>query len=159
MARLAYEARTKVHFLASLIDEDAPALTEIAAGVDLTTFITKDGVNPGTTNNRIDTGGIDDTFDSQIQGSWGAEFQLTAMRDDAVDTAWETLQRSVQGYIIVGYDSAAGIAVGDVVQVWPVELGTPVMQPSAANTNQMFVADCAIATPPVLEATVVAFTT
>lgn len=158
MARLAYEARTKVHYVATLEDEESPALTEIAAGVDLTTFITKDGVNPGTTNNRIDTGGIDDTFDSQIQGSWGAEFQLTAMRDDTTDTAWETLQRGVQGYIIIGYDSAAGIATADVVQVWAVELGTPVMQPSAANTNQMFIADCAIATPPVLEAEVVATT-
>lgn len=156
MARLAYEGRTKVHFVPTISDEAAPTTTEITAGTDLTTFVTKDGVNPAATNNRIDTGGIDDTFDSQIQGSWGAEFQLTCMRDDTVDTAWDTLQRGVQGYIVIGYDSAAGIATTDVVQVWPVEFGTPIMQPSAANTNQMFIADVAIATPPTLEAVVAA---
>jgi hypothetical protein len=154
MARLAYEGRTKVHFVTNIDDITSPALSEIAAGTELTTFITKDGVNPGSTNNRIDTGGIDDVFDSQIQGSWGAEFQLTCMRDDTTDTAWDTLQRGVQGFIVIGYDSPTGIKGGDVVQVWPVEFGTPVMQPSAANTNQMFLADAAIATPPELEATV-----
>ena len=154
MARLAYEGRVKVIFVTTIADTDAPTAAEITAGVDVTPFVTKDGVNPGTTNNRIDTAGIDSAFDSQIQGSWAAEFQLTCMRDDTTDTAWETLQRGVQGYLVVGYDSPTGIAAADTVQVWAVELGTPVMQPSAANTNQMFVVDVAIATPPVLEATV-----
>lgn len=155
MARLAYEGRTKVVYTATIAVETAPTEAEVAAGTDLTTYVTKDGVNPGTTNNRIDTGGIDDVFDSQIQGSWGAEFQLTCMRDDTTDLAWETLQRGVQGYIIIGYDSAAGIAAGDTVQVWAVEFGTPLMQPSASNTVQMFIADVAIATPPQLDAVVV----
>lgn len=154
MARLPYEGRVKVHYIATIADEAAPTEAEITAGTDLTTFITKDGVNPGTTNNRIDTAGIDSAFDSQIHGSWGAEFQLTCMRDDTADTAWTTLQRGTQGYLLVGYDSAAGVSAGDTVQVWPVEFGTPLMQPSAANTVQMFVADVAIAEPPTLEATV-----
>ena len=154
MARLPYEGRTKVHHVPTIATESAPTVAEIGAGTDLTTYVTKDGVNPGTTNNRIDTAGIDSAFDSQIQGSWGAEFQLTCMRDDTTDTAWTTLQRGTQGYIVIGYDSAAGIASGDTVQVWPVEFGTPLMQPSAANTMQMFIADVAIAEPPTLEATV-----
>lgn len=154
MARLPYEGRVKVHYVATIANEAAPTTAEIGAGTDLTTFVTKDGVNPGTTNNRIDTAGIDSAFDSQIQGSWGAEFQLTCMRDDTADTAWDTLQRGVSGYLVVGYDSAAGIAAADIVQVWPVEFGTPVMQPSAANTTQMFVADVAIAEPPTLDAVV-----
>lgn len=152
MARIPYEGRTKVHFLPTIGDESAPTSTEITAGTDLTTYITKDGVNPGTTNNRIDTAGIDSAFDSQIHGSWGAEMQLTCMRDDTTDTAWTTLQRGTQGFIVIGYNSPAGIVATEEVEVWPVEFGTPLMQPSAANTMERFIADAAIAEPPTLDA-------
>ena len=67
MARLPYEGRVKVWFTTTLTSESSPSLAEFTggSGTDLTTFITKDGVNPGTTNNRIDTAGIDSAFDSQ----------------------------------------------------------------------------------------------
>lgn len=152
MSRLPYEGRTKVHFVATIADTDAPEIDEIAAGTDLTTFVSKDGVQPGATNNRVPTGGIDDAFNSEVQGSWSAAFSLKCFRDDTTDTAWETLERGLEGYVVIGYDSAAGIAADDVVQVWPAEFGTPNMDPSAADTPQTFMADIAIQTPPVLDA-------
>ena len=154
MARIKYEGRTKIHFVPTIADTSGPTAAELAAGDDLTSFITKDGYQPNVTNNKIDTGGIDTDFITEIQGSYGAALTLQCMRDDTTDTAWTTLQRGTQGYIVLGYDSAAGIAVSDDVQVWPVEFGTPVMQPSAANTMQMFIADAAIAEPPTLDAVV-----
>jgi hypothetical protein len=154
MSRLPYEGRTKVHFLPNIADTDAPILAEFTAGTDLTTFVTKDGVQPGSTNNRVPTGGIDDAFNSEVQGSWSAAFSLKCFRDDTTDTAWTTLVRGLEGFVVIGYDSAAGIATGDEVQVWPAEFGTPNMDPSAADTPETFMADIAIQTPPVLDAVV-----
>lgn len=156
MARIKYEGRTKIHWVTTVADQAAPTAAEISAGVDLTPFVTKDGYQPNATNNTIDTGGIDDDFNSQIQGSYGADFSLVCMRDDTADTAFTTLVRLAQGFIVVGLDSAGGIAATDVVEVWPAELGTPNMANSGQDTLQTFTVNAAVASPPTLDAVVAA---
>lgn len=152
MARIKYEGRTKIHWLTTIADTDAPTAAEITAGVDLTPFVTKDGYQPNVTNNTIDTGGIDTDFNSMVQGSYGADLTLVCMRDDTTDTAFDTLVRLAQGYIVVGLNSAGGIGTGDVVEVWEAELGTPVMANSGQDTLQTFTVNAAVATEPVFDA-------
>lgn len=156
MARIVYEGRTKVHFVPTIADTSAPTTAEIAAGTDLTTFVTKDGVQPNATNNRVDTGGIDDRFNPEIMGSWGAAFSLKCMRDDTTDTAYETLVLDLQGYLVVGYNSQGGIVTTDVVEVWPAEFGEPNMDNSAQDTKQTFMAEIAMSEPPDKQAVVAA---
>ena len=154
MARIKYEGRTKIHWVTTIADTDAPTAAEITAGVDLTPFVTKDGYQPNVTNNTIDTAGIDNDFNSMIQGSFGADLSVVCMRDDTTDTAFTTLVRLAQGYVVVGLDSAAGIAATDVVEVWPAELGTPVMANSGQDTLQTFTVSVAVSEPPTLDAVV-----
>lgn len=156
MARIKYEGRTKVHWVPAIADTDAPTSTELSAGTDLTSFVTKDGYQPNVTNNTIDTAGIDNDFNSMIQGSYGADLTLVCMRDDTTDTAYETLVRLAQGYVVVGLNSPTGIATADVVEVWPAELGTPVMANSGADTLQTFTVNAAVSDPPTFDAVMAA---
>lgn len=154
MARIKYEGRTKIHWVPTIADQSAPTVTEIGAGTDLTPFVTKDGYQPNVTNNTIDTAGIDNDFNSQIQGSFGADLTLNCMRDDTTDTAFTTLVRLAQGYVVVGLDSAGGIVATDIVEVWPAELGTPVMANSGQDTLQTFSVSVAVSDPPTFDAVV-----
>lgn len=155
MARLPYEERVKIWFVPTLTDPASPSLAEITAGTELTTFVAKDGFNPGVTNNTMDTAGIDSAFDAVEPGSFGAALTLTCFRDDTTDTAFLTLVRDARGHIVVGNDSPTGIAVGDIVDVYQVAMQTPVMQASATNTAQRFNAEAAVHAEPDLGVTVV----
>lgn len=152
MARTAYEGRTRVYWCTTIDDISAPTEGEIAAGTDLSSFVTKDGVNPGLSTNNVDTAALDETFDAQVPGSYGANFQLTMFRDDDADDAWDLCVYGTEGFLVIWYFATPGDntppAAGDVVEVWPAIMHQPVMQQSAANEAKKFVETFAIPSAP-----------
>lgn len=156
MARFVYEERTNVYWLTSITTNSTPTTNEIAAGVELTNYVAKDGVAVNINTNNVDSATIAEAFDAQVVGSWGADLQLTMFRDDAADTAWTTCTYGSNGFVVIDRFNASGTAPGngDKVEVWPAEMHQPSPQNSAANTQVRFVESFAVTSEPNLSATV-----
>lgn len=145
MADVVYEEVTDVFFCASIANIAAPTVAEITAGVRLTALVTKDGVNPGATNNRVPNEHLDTSYDGEVMGSHSGQLSLKFTRTDnpATDVARNTLgQRKTQGFFVVGW---LGItpAAGERVDVYDGETGTPVPNATEKNASQMWTCEIA----------------
>lgn len=156
MARLAYDGRTNVYWCTTIDDPTAPTEGEIAAGTDLTAFITKDGVQPNLTTNNVDSATIAEIFDAQVVGTFGADFTLTMKRDDASDDAWDLCVYGTAGFIVVDEFNESGTlpSAGDPVDVWPAQMHQPTPANSSSNTEKTFTESFAITSAPQFSALV-----
>jgi hypothetical protein len=155
VAKLPYEKRTRVYWCTSISNINAPTAAEITAGVYLSPFTKKDGVQTPNNQNFIDSGDITTDFDSQEPGSWGgAPVNLTLFRDDTADTAWNLMVKGTRGFLVIARTKTVAPTAGDKVEVWPAAMHHPVMANSAPNENQTFTGAFAITAEPALKATV-----
>lgn len=156
MSRLPYEGRTNVYFATAVADKNAPTVAEISGAVDITNYIPKDGLAPNLSTNNVDSATIAETFDAQVVGSWGGALAITGFRDDTDDDFWDLCEYGTDGFVIIDRFNPAGElpTPGDVVEVWPVQMHEPVMQNSAANTQQRFVETFAVTSAPAMNAVV-----
>lgn len=143
MAKAPFDARMGVWFAPTVADISAPTTTEIGNGTDLTAFTSKAGVTFGVDNQTIDIGDLSTTFNAEIMGNHGASLSLELFRDDATDTAWDTLPQGTNGYIIVQPFSQTA-AVGESAMVFQVETGEREPNASAANEAQKFTSESAV---------------
>jgi hypothetical protein len=160
MARLVFEERYRIRFVPTLTNKAAPTVAQITAGTDITTLVAKDGVNYGTSENKVSTSDIASAFDSETIGSWGASLQLTFFKDDATDTAWDLFVRGLAGFIVIapfGFKGANNAPLAaDKVYVFPVVTQQPQLAASAANEHQTFMTSFAVTSPPDYRAVVAA---
>lgn len=145
MARYPFEEYTRVHWVpgaSGVADMAAPTVAEVNAGTDVTCFITKDGLNPGGSTNKVDSAGLCKRVDSQSIGSVGYDFGLKMFRDNASggDDAWDLAVWGSEGYLVVrrGVPYATAFAAAQKVEVYKAQMGEPVPTSSAANANQAF---------------------
>lgn len=155
MAREVYEGRTNVYWATAVSNKNAPTVAEITAAVNLTNFVTKDGVSVNITTNNVDNATIAETFDAQVPGSYGSDLQLTMYRD-TTDTAWNLCVYGTNGFLILDRGRASGTlpSAGNKVEVFPAAMHEPAMENSAANTNKRFVEKFAVTAAPAQKATV-----
>jgi hypothetical protein len=154
MARLVYETQTKTFWLTTLADPAEPTVAEIAAGVAFSPFMAKDGLAVNISTNNVDSATIDDSFDAQLAGSWGADVKLTLFRDDENDDAWDACVYGTNGWLVISR-TGAPIATS-VVEVWPAQMHQPAMENSGSNAQQRFVESFAITGIPTMDAIVAA---
>lgn len=155
MPKIPYEKYTRVYFLNTVANIAAPTVAEITAGVYLSPFVTKDGVQTPNSQNFIDSADITSNYDSQEPGSYGgAPVNLTMFRDGTTDTAWNLVQYGTRGFLVIARRSTDTPVAGDKVEVWPVAMHEPVMQNTAANEMQKFTAGFAVTSTPNTRATV-----
>lgn len=146
MSRLVFEENYHVYVLPTQpANPDSPTMTEITAGDDITSFIPKDGFNPGVSNNRVSAGDLSTAFDAELMGSHGAQLSVTAFMDDedGANDAFDTFGvRGFEGAFVVCWRGPA--APGEPAFVWPdVESGSPMLPTTAANERQTFTAEFA----------------
>lgn len=140
MARRTYDYYTKVAYCTTLT-VSAPTTIQLNAGTDLSTFITKDGLRPGGSQNKVDQGDISTLFSAETIGTWKSDFELMCYRDFASDDAWDALDTIGEvGFIVVrrGVAHSTAWASSQDVEVYPVQVGTRIMGNSAADENQKF---------------------
>jgi hypothetical protein len=157
MTRRTHEEYTRIWWLTSVASKTAPTVAEIAAGVDVSAFVPKDGLKVGSTNNKVKSDDITTAFMSEIPGSYGNALALTCFRDDTTDTAWATFQtRGTNGFLLVRRMIAVttAVAIGQKVEVYPGATGQPVLDDTAENERVKFTVDLMVSSPPVLAATV-----
>lgn len=152
MARYPFDEYTRVHWVpgaAGIASMAAPTVAEIDAGTDLSCFLTKDGLNPGGNTNKVDGAALCSRVDGQTIGSVGYDASLKLFRDNAVggDDAWDLANWGDLGFLVVrrGVLHGTAFAAAQNVEVYQAQMGEPVPAPSAANTNQTFMLDLAVA--------------
>lgn len=135
----------------------APTVAQITAGVEYTAFIPVDGINIGGTRNNASQAMLGGAFVTEEPGTWGTTIEITFVRDDTTDTAWDFFAGGykVAGYIVLRRQGAAGaIAIGNKVEVYPARIHEPQMMASAENEYSKFSVQYAITAQPALEAVV-----
>lgn len=157
MSRYAYDGTTKLIYVADILDMEAPTVTELEAGIELSGFLPKDGWNAAPTHNNVDDDALADTFDGKVPGTWGSEPTLTAKRDNVDDDVWDLVEYGLEGFIVAryGFPVDDAWATGDLVEVWPGSFHQPAMNPPAANTQARFTVPFPVRSPgPELKAVV-----
>lgn len=157
MAAFAHDEHTRVWWVPTLGSVTAPLKTEIDAGVELTTYVSKDGVKVGSTNNVVKNDTIATAFAGELPGTFGNKVSVKCFRDAASDVPWNTLgTRGTQGNLVVrrGPLFTAVTAVGQKVEVYPVYTQQPIIEDTAENTRAMVQYDLAVWQTPALQATI-----
>lgn len=142
MARYPYEEFTTVVVVPSVADLTAPTTTEIAAGTDITCFLTKDGLTPNVSTSEIDAGTLCNRLEAKTPGSVSASPTLKGYRDNEVDgdTFWDLVVWSDPAVIVVrrGVQYGTSFANGQAVEVYKGQWGEPQIGNSAANADTTF---------------------
>lgn len=156
MGKFAYDGKTRVAFVETIADIAEPSPTEIAAGTDLSPYITKNGLSTPSNQNMVPSGALAETFDAEVPGTFGGPIELTMFRDVPDDDAWNLFTFGTEGYIVIRYGvlSATAFANGNDVEVYPIQTHEPIMTKPASNENATFKVMCAVTAQPNLHATV-----
>lgn len=139
----------------------APTAAEINAMVDITGFLTRDGLDTPLKGNTRDAADVSSLYNATSAGTYGGDpITLVCFRDAvyADDDAWTTLVRGFAGYAVVCRFFGAGtgnIAATARVEVWPIEVLSREPMKIAQDENQKFTATCAIPEPPNIDVAVV----
>ena len=160
MARRIPNESTWVGFVSTandIVDISAPTAAEIAAGTDLTGFLIS--LNASSQGNTVPTPSFDTLFETSVPGTVSAQFSADFYRDDATDTAWDTLPRATTGFFVISRFGGSGTdnlpIAADEVEVWPVTVTSRTQQNMSSNQVQMFSVQCSIPVEPA-EAAIVA---
>lgn len=160
MADIIVDGTVKVAFVPTVTDITGPTVAELTAGDDIDTFITADGLigyEPETA--EVDTTALSSTFDTKRAGR--ASFSGTMLRikkQTGTDTAYDTLVRGTEGYIVIRryVDASTAWTAADKVSVYPIQCGETKELAPEANTTARYEVPTMITLEPELRAVVAA---
>lgn len=137
MADLISDGNTKVAWVTSIANINAPTTTELSSGFDWTTRLTPDGLKTDPTTADVDTSSLASTFGTNQPGRRSYSCEITFKRGSTPteDQPYSTLGYGVAGYLVVrrGVAFATAFTSGDRVEVYPVACGEPQNIAPAAN--------------------------
>ncbi|MER6531155.1 hypothetical protein [Streptomyces sp. NPDC001508] len=158
MADLISDGKTRVAWLSTVANINAPAVAELTAGADYTKRITPDGLKLDPSTADVDTSSLASTFDTKTVGRVGFDTELTFKRGDTPtdDAPYSTLKYGVSGFLVVRRGTAytTAWATGQKVEVYPVTCGEPQNSSPAANEVMKFVSPMKVTDAPATSATV-----
>ncbi|MFC8429917.1 hypothetical protein [Streptomyces sp. NPDC057253] len=158
MADLISDGKTRVAWLSTVANINAPTVAELTAGADYTKRITPDGLKIDPSTADVDTSSLASTFDTKTAGRVGFDTELTFKRGDTVgdDAPFTTLKYGVSGFLVVrrGVAYTTAWTVGQKVEVYPITCGEPQNSSPAANEVLKFVSPMKVTDAPATAATV-----
>ncbi len=158
MARLIPNESTWVGWVDTIADTTnlTASDAEVAGATVLTPWLIS--LNASSTGNTVPTPSFDTLFETTIPGTVSAQFTADFYRDDADDTAWNTLPRGTDGYFLVSRFGGSGAdnlpIAADEIEVWPVSVTSRTMQNMASNQVLMFSLTCSVPVEPNESATI-----
>lgn len=158
MSDLISDGRTRVAWVSSISNINAPTTTELNGGLDLTPRLTPDGLKMDPTTADVDTSSLASTFDTVEAGRIKFDAELTLKRGSTTpeDLPYATLVYGVHGYLVIrrGIAYATAWASGQQVEVYPVVCGERANKAPAANEVLKFMAPLKVTTAPSTNASV-----
>ena len=127
MARITPDGYTKIHFVPTVASTAAMTVAELGAGVELTSFLTPAGLDTPEDGTDADSSSIASPRDFSIPATVGGDISGEFYRDDTADTAWTTLARLTEGYLIVGRFGGSvaltyALQATDTAELWTVRV-------------------------------------
>lgn len=158
MADSLADGRTRVYWVSSIANQNAPTAAELNAGTALQSLLTPDGLNgfqPDTAD--VDVSALDSTFNTVVAGR--ASFSGTALRlkkQAGTDAVYNLLVRDLAGFVVIRRDVTASttFATGDKVEVYPAVLGEVRNLDPEANSVHKYEVPVKVSLSPSLRATV-----
>lgn len=158
MADITADGKTRVYWVTSIANINAPTTTELNAGIALQSTMTADGLNgfqPATAD--VDTSSLDSTFSTMVNGR--TSFSNTALRlkkQSGTDTIFTTLTRDTAGYVVIRRSLAATTAwaSSQAVEVYPALCGEVSRMDPEPNTVERYEIPIKITSSPALRAAV-----
>ncbi|WP_020141132.1 hypothetical protein [Streptomyces sp. 351MFTsu5.1] len=158
MSDLISDGKTRVAWLSTVANINAPTVAELTAGADYTKRITPDGLKVDPSTADVDTSSLASTFDTKTAGRVGFDTELTFKRGDTVgdDAPYTTLKYGVSGFLVIrrGVAYSTAWTVGQKVEVYPITCGEPQNSSPAANEVMKFVSPMKVTDAPATSATV-----
>lgn len=152
------DGKTRVAWVSSIANINAPTTTELNAGTDLTPRLTPDGLKLDPTTADVDTSSLASTFDTKEVGRIGFDTELTFKRGTTTPEDWpyQNLLYGVHGYVVVrrALDYATAWTTGQQVEVYPVVCGERANVAPAANEVSKFMSPIKVNAVPATNAAV-----
>jgi hypothetical protein len=158
MADIVVDGFTRVAYVPTIANINAPTTTELNAGILLQSVMTPDGLTgfePTTAD--VDNSALNSTFDTKTIGRDSFSGTKLIFKKQATgDTTYTTLTRGTTGYIVVRryIDNATAWASTQVVEVYPVIFGQTRNLAPTANSVTKWEVDTKITTSPQIRAAV-----
>ncbi|MFC6017801.1 hypothetical protein ACFP2T_16490 [Plantactinospora solaniradicis] len=156
MADSLADGRTRVTFAPAVANIAAPTTSEANAGVLLQTVITADGlVGFEASTAEVDTSALSSTFDTKTIGRDSFSGTLLRLKKQTgTDTAYTTLTRGTEGYLIIRRDvtESTSWSAAQSVEVYPVIVGRRRNLPPEANSVRKYEVPLMIHQDPNLDA-------
>lgn len=158
MSRYFRRGTTKIYFVSTIADIDAPTEAEMAAGTDITCDVAEiSGFS--FSNSPIDVPDMCSPFVKSIPGEDTAEdSSITFYEDNTSNPTRTLLLKGVEGYMaLFPYGVTGGApSAGDELEVWPVSVASSTREWSAGNEPARFMVEFTITDVPDQDAVVVA---
>ena len=158
MADLISDGNTKVAWVTSIANINAPTTTELNAGFDWTQRLTPDGLKTDPTTADVDTSSLASTFGTNQPGrrSYACEITFKRGSTPTEDQPYSTLAYNVAGYLVVrrGTAFATAFTSGDRIEVYPVTCSEPQNVAPAANEVLKVTVELKVTSDPATKATV-----
>jgi hypothetical protein len=140
MADLGFDGMVRVAFVDTIAALGSPKLSELNAGVPLGCRLTPDGLTTSADTAEVDTSKLCSTSNSAVVGRRTFTVGVKYVRgdDDEAVAVEEALVYGARGYLVVRRDmlSSVDFAIGQKVEVYPVQVRQPNPDAPAANALQ-----------------------
>jgi hypothetical protein len=157
MPDIIIDGKTRVAFVTSISNRNAPTTAELNAGTLLHDVLTADGLRgfaPETA--AVDTSALSSTFNTKAPGRTDyTNTGLMLKKQSGTDTTYNTLIREFSTNIVVrrGVTASTAWAASQVVEVYPVVCGEVQNQDPEPNSVQKYLVPVFISPEPNLRAT------
>jgi hypothetical protein len=142
MADMLSDGNIRVSYVPAIANQAAPTTTELNAGTDLSCLIMGDGLDISGDEGVVSAPKLCETTVSEQPGRAKTTVKLTCVRKTilAEDIAWTTLQRGLQGYLVVrrGPTYATAWTIAQKVEVYPGTFGKRMPQKPEQNGVEKF---------------------
>jgi hypothetical protein len=158
MPDITADGKTRVYWVTSIANINAPTTSELNAGIALHSTLTADGLNgfqPATAD--VDTSALDSTFNTVVNGR--TSFDNTTLRlkkQSGTDTIFTTLTRDTAGYVAIRRSVTASTAwaSAQAVEVYPALCGEVSRMDPEPNSLERYEIPIKITSSPALRSAV-----
>lgn len=158
MPDITADGKTRVSWVPTIANINAPTTTELNAGMLLQSTLTADGLMgfaPETAD--VDTSALDSTFNTNVNGR--TSFSNTGLRlkkQSGTDTIFTTLVRDAAGYVVIRRSLASTTAWASTqpVEVYPALCGEVSRVDPEPNTVERYEIPIKVTSSPALRAAV-----
>lgn len=158
MADITADGKTRVYWVTTISNIQAPTTTELNAGIALQSTLTADGLNglnPDTAD--VDSSALDSTFTTNVNGRTSfSNVTLRLKKQLSGDTIFTTLIRDTAGFLVIRRSVASTTAwtTAQAIEVYPALCEEVSRIDPAPNTLERYEIGLKITLSPALRAAV-----